>query len=213
MQVRVYCLIARTEPKSIVYFHEGYVRLSIENFTLAEDKLENNFIHLTNAAIQKKHPEYGARKEETIWSMKMLSNYIANEKSGEGESASGEAKEETRRNLNKKFEDICLEVYKASKGKLERKFGYFDLLGLDFMLDEDLNPFLLEVNTNPALSCECKEQTALIPRVVESAVNLVVGLHECEEGVVVGGDGVGCKVSSGDVEGVKGDFKLIFEEE
>ena len=53
VQVRVYCLIARTEPKSIVYFHEGYVRLSIENFTLAEDKLENNFIHLTNAAIQK----------------------------------------------------------------------------------------------------------------------------------------------------------------
>jgi hypothetical protein len=33
-----------------------------------------------------------------------------------------------------------------------RKHGYFDLLGCDFMITDDNQLFLLEINTNPALS-------------------------------------------------------------
>ena len=34
---------------------------------------------------------------------------------------------------------------------LNRKESNFELLGLDFMIDENFNPWLIEVNTNPCL--------------------------------------------------------------
>jgi D-alanine-D-alanine ligase-like ATP-grasp enzyme len=43
-------------------------------------------------------------------------------------------------------------VLKASVPKFMRKHGYFDLLGLDFMVSDDNKLVLLEVNTNPAMS-------------------------------------------------------------
>lgn len=33
------------------------------------DDEKNRYKHLTNAAVQKKHPSFGASKESTIWSM------------------------------------------------------------------------------------------------------------------------------------------------
>ena len=50
-----------------------------------------------------------------------------------------------------KISEICRLTFETVKNKLERKFGCFELFGFDFMLDENLNPVLVEVNTNPAL--------------------------------------------------------------
>lgn len=40
----------------------------------------------------------------------------------------------------------------AAVPKLQRKHGYFDLLGFDFMVTSENKLVLLEINTNPALS-------------------------------------------------------------
>lgn len=36
-----------------------------------------------------------------------------------------------------------------------RKEHNFELLGLDFMIDEDFKPWLIEINTNPCLELSC----------------------------------------------------------
>ena len=46
--------------------------------------------------------------------------------------------------------EICRLIFETIKDKLERKFGCFELFGLDFLLDAELNPQLIEINTvNP----------------------------------------------------------------
>ncbi len=47
---------------------------------------------------------------------------------------------------------VSIHPHQASNSKLLRKHGYFDLLGCDFMLGDDNRLYLLEINTNPALS-------------------------------------------------------------
>ena len=191
--IRSYCLVARTEPTALVYYGPGYARLSLEQFTAGDDKIGDNFVHLTNAAIQKKHPDYKEKKEETIWSMEKLSEFIGSSK--------GTPASEVHSRLEQSIKNICSDVYSASSRSLSRKLGYFDLLGFDLMLDEDLNVFLLEVNTNPALHCETEVQGEVIPGIVDAAVGIVLKAHE-KEGNVEGGE-IG--------EDVRGAFELIFE--
>ena len=43
----------------------------------------------------------------------------------------------------------------VSRGETAPNYNAFELLGFDFMLDSDLNVYLIEVNTNPCLDTPC----------------------------------------------------------
>lgn len=45
------------------------------------------------------------------------------------------------------------------------------------MLDEDLNPVLVEVNTNPALFTDTQFQKDMLPKLVDDSVKLALQLH------------------------------------
>jgi tubulin--tyrosine ligase len=47
-------------------------------------------------------------------------------------------------------------------------------MGFDFMLDEDLNLTLIEVNTNPCLETPCFLLQRLIPQLLDQTLKLAV---------------------------------------
>lgn len=52
--------------------------------------------------------------------------------------------------------------------------NFFELFGYDFMIDEDFNVWLIEVNTNPSLDESSSYLTQLIPRMIDDLVKLTV---------------------------------------
>jgi len=57
--IRVYLLISRNYPTTLAFYHPGYCRLSLRPYSIATlASLEDNAIHLTNAAIQKQTSTY-----------------------------------------------------------------------------------------------------------------------------------------------------------
>ncbi len=50
----------------------------------------------------------------------------------------------------------------------------FELFGYDFILDEDFNIFLIEVNTNPCIEESSNILKMLIPRMLEDMLKLTV---------------------------------------
>lgn len=42
-------------------------------------------------------------------------------------------------------------LMRCAENKFEKKYGVFELLGCDIMIDDNLKVFLIELNTNPAL--------------------------------------------------------------
>lgn len=62
----------------------------------------------------------------------------------------------------------------AVKSKLECKLGYFDLIGCDFLIDDNFKVWLLEMNSNPALHTNCEVLKEVIPRVVMETLDLAL---------------------------------------
>ena len=50
----------------------------------------------------------------------------------------------------------------------------FEILGYDFMMDEDKNVFLIEINTNPGLEISSDVIAELVPRMIDNALLLTV---------------------------------------
>ena len=68
-------------------------------------------------------------------------------------------------------------IFITVKDKFDRKFGCFELFGFDFLIDDQLNPVLIEINTNPALFTDTSVQKDLLPKLVDDIIKMAVDVH------------------------------------
>ena len=61
-----------------------------------------------------------------------------------------------------------------SRGAEAENYNAFELVGLDFKLDADLNLSLNEVNTNPCLDTPCMLLQRIVPQVLDQTMKLAV---------------------------------------
>ncbi|XP_027421064.1 inactive polyglycylase TTLL10 isoform X1 [Bos indicus x Bos taurus] len=156
--VRSYLLIACAMPY-MVFFGHGYARLTLGLYDPHSSDLSG---HLTNQFMQKKSPLYVLLKEDTVWSMEHLNRYI-NDKFHK---TRGLPRDWVFTTFTKRMQQIMAHCFLAVKAKLECKLGYFDLIGCDFLIDENFKVWLLEMNSNPALHTNCEVLKEVIPGVV-----------------------------------------------
>ncbi|KAE8592734.1 hypothetical protein XENTR_v10018868 [Xenopus tropicalis] len=164
--VRSYMVIASTTPY-FVFFSHGYVRLTCNNYDPKSDDLTG---HLTNQYMQKKNPLYSELKEETVWGMERFNNYV-NEKFA---SDKGLPQDWVLNNFTKRMQQIMMHCFLSVKSKLDCRLGFFDLIGCDFLVDEDFKVWLLEMNCNPALHTNCEVLREVIPGVVNETLDLTL---------------------------------------
>ncbi|XP_007943690.1 inactive polyglycylase TTLL10 [Orycteropus afer afer] len=164
--VRSYLLIACTMPY-MVFFCHGYARLTLGLYDPHSNDLGG---HLTNQFMQKKSPLYVLLKEDTVWSMEHLNRHI-NDKFRK---AKGLPRDWVFTTFTKRMQQIMAHCFLAVKSKLECKLGYFDLIGCDFLIDENFKVWLLEMNANPALHTNCEVLKEVIPGVVMETLDLAL---------------------------------------
>ncbi|KAK1340619.1 hypothetical protein QTO34_019190 [Cnephaeus nilssonii] len=166
VDVRSYLLIACAMPY-MVFFGHGYARLTLRLYDPHSQDLSG---HLTNQFMQKKSPLYMLLKEDTVWSMEQLNRYI-NDKFSK---TRGLPRDWVFTTFTKQMQQIMAHCFLAVKSKLECKLGYFDLIGCDFLIDDNFKVWLLEMNSNPALHTNCEVLKEVIPRVVMETLDLAL---------------------------------------
>jgi hypothetical protein len=64
----------------------------------------------------------------------------------------------------------------AVRKKLDpyKRKSCFELFGYDFMLDEDYNTWLIEVNTNPCLEESSELLKVYLPRMIEDMLRITI---------------------------------------
>ena len=69
---------------------------------------------------------------------------------------------------------LIIDSMKSVKGKFLQQRYTFELLGYDFILDEQMNTILIEVNTNPCLEESNKLLRGMLPRMVDNLFCIVM---------------------------------------
>ncbi|XP_033942075.1 protein polyglycylase TTLL10 isoform X2 [Pseudochaenichthys georgianus] len=164
--VRSYLLIACTAPY-VVFFRHGYVRLTCDLYDPSSNNLS---AHLTNQYMQKKNPLYSQLKEDTVWTMERFNTYV----NGRFRVAKGLPRDWVMGAFAERMQQIMMQCFLAVKSKLDCRLGFFDLIGCDFMVDEDFKVWLLEMNCNPALHTNCEVLKEVIPSTVEETLDLTL---------------------------------------
>ncbi|XP_030279131.1 protein polyglycylase TTLL10 isoform X2 [Sparus aurata] len=173
--VRSFLLVACTAPY-MVFFCHGYVRLTCD---LYDPSSKNLSAHLTNQYMQKKNPLYSQLKEDTVWSMESFNTYV----NDRFRVAKGLPRDWVLGTFARRMQQIMTQCFFAVKSKLDRRLGFFDLIGCDFMVDEDFKVWLLEMNCNPALHTNCEVLKEVIPRTVVEALDLTLEIfNKCRLG-------------------------------
>ncbi|XP_045659329.1 LOW QUALITY PROTEIN: protein polyglycylase TTLL10-like, partial [Ursus americanus] len=164
--VRSYLLIACAMPY-MVFFGHGYARLTLSLYDPHSSDLSG---HLTNQFMQKKSPLYVLLKEDSVWSMERLNRHV----NDTFRKAKGLPRDWVFTTFTKRMQQIMAHCFQAVKSKLHCKLGYFDLIGCDFLIDENFKVWLLEMNSNPALHTNCEVLKEVIPGVVMETLDLAI---------------------------------------
>ena len=172
---RIYLLVTSHRPLKIYIYSEGLARRATETFNLDINNLDNFFIHLTNVAVNKKNRKFIEGDENSdqrsIWSLTMLRNQL--EKEG--------------RNFDeifKKIQDIGIKaIISMTHTELEeedKKKNYninsqnlFELYGMDILIDQNMKPWLLEINLSPSLASIGKYEERLKLQLFADMYNII----------------------------------------
>ena len=80
------------------------------------------------------------------------------------------------------IKETCVKTLNSVESVLEKKGRGFEWLGFDFMVDEDLGVWLIEVNVSPDVSHSTDVTASLVPPAFDQMFDLILGGREQQAG-------------------------------
>ncbi|KAK8764216.1 hypothetical protein V5799_033178 [Amblyomma americanum] len=147
--LRLYALVTSFDPLKIYLFPDGLVRFASNKYSQECEDLCDRYMHLTNYSINKKSATYtpggSGDCQGHKWSIRALQGYL-------------EALGVDFASLWDQMTDIVVKTLSCAEGPMNRliqrhtssRYTCYELFGFDILLDEELKPWLLEVNISPS---------------------------------------------------------------
>ncbi|KAF7274999.1 hypothetical protein GWI33_012283 [Rhynchophorus ferrugineus] len=163
--IRQWFLVTSSHPLTIWMYKSCYLRFSSQTFNL---RILHESIHLTNNSIQSKYKQQSSRDpllpSHGMWDSKEFKKYLSNI------------------GYPKIFQQVIYPGMKecitgamiAHRDKIDKRRNCFEIYGADFMLTETFEPWLLEINSNPALFASTPVTAKMCPEVLEDVIKVVV---------------------------------------
>lgn len=149
--LRIYVYVPSYDPLRIYVYDDGLVRFASSKYSHSMKSISNKYMHLTNFSVNKKNTEYQSNSDDNVcqghkWSLKSLWGYL--QKKGVNTAT-----------LWKNIKDIIVKTIISSeaavnsciKANVRSRYSVHELFGFDILLDEELKPWVLEVNISPSL--------------------------------------------------------------
>ena len=152
--MRAYILVTGMNPLKIYFYRDGYIKITVKNYTLAHEFIKDGCVHITTSdtnlecfdGIEYKYDTDIYDANSHFWSFVHFQRYC-NKRGINYTDIMEQMKDifiKTFISLNTNFMDVMKE-----KNKYDRNL--FQLYGLDLMIDQNNKVWLLELNRDPAM--------------------------------------------------------------
>jgi len=174
--MRQWVLVTDWNPLTIYFYDEFYARFSVDEYSTSAGDLSNSFIHLVNNSIGKNSDNFnktvtvenGETIEGYMWSFDSFKKYIQ-EKAGSDLVTS---------KIQPRMKEIAKWSLMCASEMIEHRKNSWELYGFDYMVDDDYNAWLIEINSSPA----CDYSTKVTEVYVQKAlVEILAVVFDCKE--------------------------------
>jgi len=157
-------------PSLHVYlFREGYVRTAAVPLSYGSDQdFANQYMHLCNNSIQKEGTSYGEHEDGNIASFETLRAAVAAQFPATPDFVEGQLLPRVKELITASAQSVAHLLTGGAS------VASFQLFGYDFMVDAELQTWLIEVNSAPSLAESSPLLEKLIPEMLEGLVTLCV---------------------------------------
>lgn len=159
--IRQWVLVTSWEPLTVWFYEESYLRFSSKVWSLSASSLKNRGVHLCNNAVQSKLSGYGDEIEGNMWHVNKFIEHIGKEV----------WEEDVRPGLERL---VKLTLMSVTAEDMKARSGCFELFGFDFMIDSDMKPWLIEVNSSPTLQRSTPLMKELVPKLLTDVFKIVL---------------------------------------
>lgn len=149
----------------LFYFREGYIRTSSDFYSLDSNL---NYVHLTNNCLQQFGEKYGAFEEGNTIGFDVFRKFLKED--------CAKYPIDFDAHIMPRMKDLMIDSFLSVKSELNpsKRRNCFELLGYDFMIDEDFRVWLIEINTNPYLGLPNKFIEGLLPKMLNDLLEIVL---------------------------------------
>lgn len=166
--IRQWVVVTSWNPLTIHFFTKSYIRLAADQFDLTE--IKNNMGHVSNNNVTEHHPDYDADDEHFCFAMS------CEEYSGHMRKAFGF--DAYTKKVVPAMQQIVIQSLSVFQECLCESTGLqcsFEMLGFDFMVDSNLNVWLIEINSSPSMKYATPVHRVLVPQVMRDMARVVLG--------------------------------------
>ncbi|CAG9793454.1 unnamed protein product [Diatraea saccharalis] len=150
--MRLYVLVTSVHPLRIYLYKDGLARFASVKYNDELASLNDRYMHLTNYSINRLSKNYTPNEDFTAceghkWTLQSLFHYLKTEKDVDTDA------------LWESMKDLVIKtiisgeasISSLTKANVTSRYNCYELFGIDVLLDENLKPWLLEVNISPSL--------------------------------------------------------------
>lgn len=171
---RIYALVASVDPLVVYVYRNGVAR-----FCSKKANEHSVFSELTNKSLNKKNPDVVMTQI-----VKMIADVMARlEKEGHDV-------QRLWQRIDRAIVSTVITASKFMKNGMEKqcpRLGIqrcFQILGVDVLLDEELNPYILEVNYRPSLETNAAYEKKMKQAMLSDAMQIMAPAKEFQEYVI-----------------------------
>ena len=161
--IRQWVLVSSLDPLIIWLWNTPYLRFGAEDYNIND--LNNIYGHLTNNSIGKHSENFGKNSlfEGDMWELEKFKEFLLNK-----------FNKDCWNDIRLKIKNIVITSFECARYEMDYRCNSFELFGYDFMIDEDLNVYLIEVNGSPAMGYSTKVTEKLVKEMSEDLLKVVI---------------------------------------
>lgn len=172
--LRVYVAVTSCDPLRIYVYREGLVRFASHKYSHSSKNMANRFIHLTNYSVNKKNSDYQNNEDHDKcqghkWTLQTLFRHLEQDLNIDWRPIWKNIKDCVVKTI------ISVESHLNSNVKIycTHKSCAYELFGFDVLLDQNLKPWVLEVNVSPSLHSNSPLDVEVKSGLISDLFNLV----------------------------------------